>query len=169
MKAAALFTPWLAVGLLVASAAAQQPASPEKKKTSPDQQAQREQALARLLTGAVFQGQYTVEDAQGQRTGKDRYTIRQAKKLQGNLWLLVVRIQYDGKDINVPLTLPILWAGDTPVITLKELPVPGLGTFSARVVIHGDRYAGSWDAGDHGGHLWGRIVRSKGEKEKKTP
>ncbi len=167
MRAVVCVVVGVVVGAWGAVAAAQQPAAAAAEKSKSAEQAQREEALARLLSGAVFEGQYTVQDAQGQRTGKDRYTIGQAKKLHGNLWLLVVRIQYDGKDVNVPLTLPILWAGDTPVITLKKLPVPGLGTFSARVVIHGDRYAGTWDAGDHGGHLWGRIVR--GQREQKKP
>jgi hypothetical protein len=35
-------------------------------------------------------------------------------------------------------------------------------------VIFGDQYAGTWDGGDHGGHLFGRIVRvDKKEADKK--
>ena len=161
--------PGLVLCALWTAAAAQQVEPKTTKPAKAPSQEKREQALARLLSGAVFEGQYTVEDARGRRTGQDRYTIEQAKKLRGNYWLLVVRIQYDGKDVKVPLTLPVLWAGQTPVITLDKLPVPGLGTFSARVVIHGDRYAGTWDAGDHGGHLWGRIRRAEKRPEQSTP
>ncbi len=36
-----------------------------------------------------------------------------------------------------------------------------MGTYTARVMIYADHYAGTWDAGDHGGHMWGRIERPK--------
>jgi hypothetical protein len=52
----------------------------------------------------------------------------------------------------------VVWAGDTPVITLDKMPIPGFGTFTCRVMIFGDQYAGTWDGGDHGGHLFGKIV-----------
>ncbi len=140
---------------------AQSPPSVSQSTQEPSSAQQRTQLLQRLLQGAVLEGQYTVEDAQGVRQGKDRYEILQVRKLQGDYWALTVRIQYDGKDVKVPLSVPVAWVGSTPVIYLDRVPVPFLGTFSARVVILGDRYAGVWDAGDHGGHLWGRIIRAK--------
>jgi hypothetical protein len=48
---------------------------------------------------------------------------------------------------------------DTPMIMLDNLTIPGLGTFSARVFFHGDLYGGSWQDGDKGGFLFGRIER----------
>ena len=48
----------------------------------------------------------------------------------------------------------------TPVITLTELTIPALGTFSARVVIDNGKYAGTWTHGDVGGHMFGVIRRS---------
>jgi len=53
-----------------------------------------------------------------------------------------------------------LWSGNTPVITLDNLWIPGMGTFSARVLIHQGRYAGTWSHGDKGGHLFGRIEKA---------
>ena len=56
------------------------------------------------------------------------------------------------------------WAGDTPVISVTNVAFPGLGTYSARVVIYGDSYAGTWDGKDHGGQMFGKIVK-KGEED----
>ena len=57
------------------------------------------------------------------------------------------------------------WAGDTPVISLTDASVPGLGTFSARVLFYEDRYAGTWSHGDVGGNQFGRIVRAGEEAQ----
>ena len=60
----------------------------------------------------------------------------------------------------LPLPLPVEWAGDTPVITVNDVAIPGFGTFSARVMFYDDHYAGYWShtgEEDHGGHLFGLI------------
>jgi len=41
------------------------------------------------------------------------------------------------------------------------LKIPLLGTFSAQVVLDGKRYAGTWQHGKVGGHMFGAIVRPK--------
>ena len=38
-----------------------------------------------------------------------------------------------------------------------DLNLPGVGMYAARVMIHGDQYAGTWRGTDHGGEMWGRI------------
>ena len=55
------------------------------------------------------------------------------------------------------MPLQVQWAGTTPVITLTNVLIPGLGTFSSRVVIYKNKYAGTWTHGDVGGHLFGTI------------
>jgi hypothetical protein len=59
----------------------------------------------------------------------------------------------------VPIDLKILWSGNTPVITLDNLWIPGMGKFSARVLIHDGRYSGTWSHDAIGGHLFGKIVK----------
>jgi hypothetical protein len=44
------------------------------------------------------------------------------------------------------------------VITLDSVTIPGLGTFSSRVVIDGPLYAGTWQHDAVGGHMFGKIV-----------
>ena len=46
--------------------------------------------------------------------------------------------------------------------------IPGLGTFSSRVVIYEGRYAGTWQHGDVGGHLFGVLKRDE-EKPTEKP
>src|SRR5688572_27678860 len=130
-----------------------------------DDKAARYKKLETLLTGAKLTGNFTI-------TGKDKdfpkeeYTILSAEKAEeGEYWLLRARIQYGGKDVTVPCPIEILWAGKTPVMTLDNLTLPGLGTFSARVVLHDDKYAGTWQHDKVGGHLFGTITRAKDEKD----
>ena len=70
-------------------------------------------------------------------------------------------MQYGGHDLKVPVELQVKWAGDTPVITLTDTPVAGMGSFTARIVIYRGQYAGTWSGGKgHGGQLFGKIVKS---------
>lgn len=128
-----------------------------------DNKAERYKKLETLLTGAKLTGNFTI-------TGKDKdfpkeeYTILSATKAdEGEFWLLKARIQYGGKDVTIPMPIEILWAGKTPVMTLDNLTLPGLGTFSARVVLHDDKYAGTWQHDKVGGHLFGTISRAAKE------
>ena len=124
-----------------------------------------EKELAQRMSNSRLNGFYTVEGQQGPPQ-QDEYRLSKFQKSEGDKWLIQARIEYGKKVINVPLELPILWAGDTPVITLTEVTIPGLGTYSARVMIHGDRYAGTWAAGEnHRGFLWGHIEKAPEETE----
>ena len=149
--------------LLIALSAAmgQDPAKPAEK---PDRAAL-EKKFAETLSGAVMTGSFTTTSGEGQGKApkEEKYTLGKVEKLQNDYWLFNVRIQYGDKDATLPLPLEVQWAGDTPVITLTKQPVPGFGTFTARVLIYDDHYAGFWDGANHGGHLFGRITRPEGE------
>jgi hypothetical protein len=91
---------------------------------------------------------------------QDKYTIIAATKVGGDTWLIHTRIQYGDRDFVAPLPVQVQWAGDTPVIVVDNLAMPG-GTrqYSARVLIYGDTYAGTWSGGEHAGLLKGVITR----------
>ena len=133
-----------------------------------DAQSKREQQFAEKLTGSTLVGSFTVE-GQDKPPQEDRYEIEKVEKTQGDrtgkLWTLHTRIKYGENDVRAPVTVPVLWAGDTPVITVDNLMIPGLGTFDARVLFHGDRYVGTWQHGEVGGHMWGMIEKSSGESK----
>jgi len=113
------------------------------------------------MTGVKMIGQFTVIGNDQGAPAKEEYTIRSITKLQGDYWLLNARIKYGGKDLTLPVPLKIQWAGDTPVITLTKAKIPGLGTFSCRVVIYNSKYAGTWAHGEVGGHLFGTLEKPK--------
>jgi hypothetical protein len=116
-----------------------------------------EKELAKKLTGAAMVGQFSIDGHEDAKKHTDRYEIESAEKVAGNRWVITARIKYGQHDVKLPVTIEILWAGDTPVITLTNAVVPGMGTFTSRVMIHGDRYAGTWQHDKVGGHMWGKI------------
>lgn len=124
------------------------------------------EALSKQLTNSVFEGQFTI-DGQDSPPKKEQYFLKKVKKLPtGDYWLFQTRIKYGDHDVPVPLSLPIKWAGKTPVITVDNVTIPGLGTFNARVLIADGKYAGTWQHGKVGGHLFGSI---KSEKQETPP
>lgn len=140
----------------------------EKPKVQlPLDRAELEKQFAEMLSNATMEGSYTVTGQEAAAPPKqDKYTLGEVKKLKDDYWLFETRIQYGDHDVKVPLSLEVKWAGDTPVITLTDFQVPGLGTFTARVVVYKDQYAGTWSGGDHGGHLFGKITKQKAEEAK---
>ena len=118
-----------------------------------------EKEFTEAMSGVEMIGRFTMEGQEGEPK-EEKYTIEKVEKLEGDDWEITARIQFLGKDVSVPLVLPVLWAGDTPVITVTDVKIPGMGTYTARVMIYDEHYAGTWDAGDHGGHLWGRVERN---------
>ncbi|MEY2407519.1 MAG: hypothetical protein QOF48_189 [Verrucomicrobiota bacterium] len=92
---------------------------------------------------------------------EDKYTILGVNKVGGDVWLINARIQYGGKDITAPIPVKVKWAGDTAVIIVDEVGVSNSGSYSARLLIYKNTYAGSWSGGDHGGLMNGIITHEK--------
>ena len=92
----------------------------------------------------------SVQDQIADKLRKEKYTLGEVKKLTGDLWQIPARIQYGEKDVTIPIVLPIKWAGDTPMVVVDSLPLPGFGTVSARVMFFEGHYAGYWKHGRSG-------------------
>lgn len=114
------------------------------------------QEFQEAMSGATLVGYFSRGDG---TLSEERYKIQSVSHVRGNTWLFQSRIQYGERDVTVPVPLQVYWAGDTPVITLTDLTIPGMGTFTARVLIYRERYAGTWWAGERGGQMFGRIER----------
>lgn len=139
--------------------------------SQPDEQAAREEAFGKLMSGATLEGQFTARDRADGKMANDKYTLGKVSKVADSkdTWNFETRIQYGGKDITVPIAVRVVWSGDTPVITLDKLLVPGAGTFTARVMIFNNQYAGMWDGGgNHGGLMFGKVTPAKAD-EKPAP
>jgi hypothetical protein len=118
----------------------------------------REKDLAERLSNARMIGFYVTEGQNGPPQ-QDSYTLGKVDKADGDKWTFQARIEFNKKTLTVPLEIPIYWANETPVITVTDFTIPGMGTYTARVMIHGDHYAGTWSSPNHGGYLWGRIQK----------
>ncbi len=117
-----------------------------------------EKQFEKTMSGATLVGRFTTHGKEDKIPPEDRYEISKVTKIGDDLWLFTARIG-KGK-LPIPLPVPVKWAGDTPVISVTKFKVPTMGTYTARVMIYGDHYAGTWDADDHGGHMWGKIERA---------
>jgi hypothetical protein len=103
------------------------------------------------LTGAALIGVWQMTGPGG-LSGKsnltepkpDQYNISKAVKVTGDQWLIHARIKYADKDVTIPVPVRVVWAEDTAIITLTDLTMPMLGTYSARVMIHHGFYSGVW-------------------------
>ena len=124
-----------------------------------------EKQLAEKLTGSVLVGSYTTDGQDFGELKTDRYELKRVEKIEGDLWHFHARIKYGEVDAVLPVPITILWAGDTPMITMTNTMVPGLGTFTVRLMFYGDRYAGTWQHDEVGGHMFGKIEKARPEEE----
>ncbi len=140
-------------GCLATVATAAQPASPEMNDA--------ERRFAELLTGAKLVGAFSMDAAPSAPPNPEGYEIVSAVKLQGEQWVVQAKMTYKGIDLPIPIPVQVHWAGDTPVLQVTNLTIPLLGEgFFARVLFYDGRYAGTWQHGKKGGHLWGKIERA---------
>ena len=153
---------FLAIAILLAGIplAAEDKASDKKI----DVQA-RDAKFEQMLSGVKLIGSFTITGKEDGPLQEEEYTIRKVEKLEDGYWRFWARIKYGNKDYEIPLPLQVQWADDTPMITLTDLTILTQGPFSARVIFHADKYAGTWSHGKVGGHLFGKIVKIEKETE----
>jgi len=139
-------------------AAEGQPAAPPGDSQPEPTPAELDAEFKQLVTNVKLVGNFTIDGRGPGDLQREEYVITGAIKLgAGDLWALTSRIKYGDVDLTVPVPVRVKWAGRTPVITVDAVTIPGLGTFSARVLLDKTRYAGTWSHDDKGGHLFGAI------------
>ena len=121
-----------------------------------------ERAFAERMRGVTMVGTFTVSGREDQPPGKDRYEIASVEKVGDDLWRFNAKMDCCGAagQSGIPIVVPMVFVGDTPMIMMTDHSLPGIGTFTVRVFFHGDRYAGTWQHGDVGGHMTGRIEKA---------
>ena len=120
-----------------------------------------ERAFVERMRGVTLVGSYTVAGRDGRTPRADRYEIASVEKIGDDLWQFNARMDCCGLDGRViPIAVPMRWVGDTPMIMMTDTSLPGVGTFTVRLFFHGDRYAGSWQHGETGGLMSGRIEKT---------
>lgn len=123
------------------------------RKDPASEQARAEREFEQLLTNSVLAGKFSA----GSRISEDRYLITKATRISSESWL--IHSKFGKSPVAIPIPVTVKWAGDTPVITLTDAGIPGMGTFSARVLFYRGQYAGTWSSTKHGGQMWGVVER----------
>jgi hypothetical protein len=119
----------------------------------------RERQFSDRMRGSSLVGYFTVEGRTTRAPEEDRYDIASVEKVADDRWRFNVRMRHGTLDVTLPVVVPVKWVDDTPVVTLTDWEIPSLGTFTCRVLFHGDWYAGTWQHGAVGGLMYGRIEK----------
>ena len=121
-----------------------------------------EKQFQESLTNVTLKGFFTIGDEPA--THEDAYLIERVTKVKDDLWNFEARISYEKREFKATVQVPVKWAGDTPVLTLSNYLIKGQGVYSARILIFNGMYAGTWGAQDHGGKMFGKIVKNEAPK-----
>ncbi len=124
-------------------------------RVDPASMPERERRFDERMDNVALVGSFTVAGRDNRPAAPDRYDISSVEKVGENQWRFNAKVGELG--VSLPIVVPIEWAGDTPMITMTDVTIPTLGTFTARVFFYEDRYAGTWQHGRVGGHMFGRI------------
>lgn len=136
-------------------------APPAASKPAPTRE-ELEAKFTATMQKATFTGRWClIQDGALTPEKEEKYTILGARKLEGDSWMIGTKMQYGGREIVAPLPVKLKWAGDTPVITVDKMTIPGGGTYSARVLVYDQTYAGTWSGGGKTGLLSGTISNEK--------
>ena len=116
-----------------------------------------ERAFTEQMQNVVLVGHFTIEGRDTGGGSPERYEIARVVKVGDDRWRFDVHMEYGSVDATLPVVVPIVWAGDTPMVSITDFTIPTLGTFTARVFFYDDRYGGSWQHGQFGGLMYGEI------------
>ena len=161
----------VSIGLLAAANSYCEDQKPPAAATKPTpSQDELEAKFKAMLTKATLSGRWApIKDGALGAEKEDKYTIVSVGKVNGDSWVVNAKMKYGGNEFVAPIPVKVKWAGDTPVLIVDNLQIPGEhNAYSARVLFYEHTYAGTWSGGDHGGLLSGLITNEKEEKSE-TP
>jgi hypothetical protein len=118
-----------------------------------------ERQFAERMRDVALVGSFTIAGRDDRAPRPDRYGISSVEKVGDDLWRFNASMDCCGVNGSIPVVVPMRWNGDTPMIMMTDTSLPGLGTFTVRLFFYGDRYAGTWQHGETGGHMSGRIEK----------
>lgn len=123
----------------------------------PSSLTERERAFADRMRNVALVGSFTTDGRADRSPSADRYEIDSVEKVGDDLWRFNARMDCCGINGAIPVVVPLRWVGDTPMIMMTHTSLPGVGTFTVRLFFYEDRYAGTWQHGERGGLMYGRI------------
>ena len=120
-----------------------------------------ERQFAERMKASVMTGFFTISGRESRALRPDSYAITSIEKVGDDRWRFNAKI--GEKDVWLPVVVTMKFLDDTPMIMLTDFTIPSMGTFSVRLLFYGDRYAGTWQHGEVGGHMFGRIEKQGAE------
>ena len=114
-----------------------------------------ERRFTERMRDVTLVGSFTIDGAEDRTPRQDRYEIESVQKVDDDLWRFRAVVGTGGGVI--PVVVPLRWIGDTPMLMMTDASLPGMGRFTVRLFFYGDRYAGTWQHGEVGGLMSGRI------------
>ena len=123
-----------------------------------------ERQFAERMRDVSLVGSFTIWGRDDRAPHADRYDISSVEKVGVDLWRFNAKMDCCGISGAIPVVVPMRWIGDTPVIMMTDTTLPGLGTFTVRLFFYRDHYTGTWQHGERGGSMSGRI-----EKKAQSP
>jgi len=149
--------------------------APNKPASKAQHRREQEKQFREMMENSVLKGTWQMTGEAG-LAGKaplapareDKYTIGKVSKASDDYWIINARVQYADKDVSIPVTVRVIWAEDTPIITLDKMALPGLGNYSARVMVYRGFYCGTWFGTNYGGVMSGQIVKEDQDKPPAT-
>jgi formylglycine-generating enzyme len=155
-----LKTPLPSVAGAAPNALALQKSAPQK--TPPGNREALEKTFQDTLNNSQLSGRWRlIENGRLGDEKEDRYRIQTVTKVGNDTWIVSARVQYGERDVTVPIPVSVFWAGDTPVISITDLDIPNLGKYTARVMIFGNQYSGTWSGPNVTGFLHGAIEKAE--------
>ncbi len=121
-----------------------------------------ERQFTEQMKDSALVGYFTIAGREDRPLRPDRYDISSVQKVGDDRWQFYAKVGESG--VSLPITVPLQWMGDTPMITMTDYSIPTLGTFTVRVVFYKDRYFGTWQHGNAGGHMFGKIEKAAAQK-----
>ena len=120
-----------------------------------------------MLKNATLKGTWApMQQAQvGSQQVDEGYRIARVEKKEGDNWVLVSLVKFQGREIEYPFPVVVKFAGDTAVLILDNVRAgQGVANWSARIMFHENVYAGRWwetANADHAGMVAGTITQAK--------
>jgi hypothetical protein len=118
-----------------------------------------ERQFADRMREVSLVGSFTIAGRDDRPPRAERYDISSVEKVGADRWRFNANMQCCGINGAVPVVVPLRWVGDTPMIMMTDTSLPGIGTFTVRLFFYDDCYAGTWQHGELGGHMSGRIEK----------
>jgi len=119
-----------------------------------------EERFIALFTNATLSGRWArlKDGVLGEERTGDKYTIVSVVKRDGDSWTVNAKMKYGEKELILPVPVRMKFTGDTAVLMVEDLGMPGGGTYTARLLIFERTYSGTWKDQRGGGMLYGTIA-----------